>query len=291
MLGLGPFPGPKRGKASLRLLILSDLHLEVWRDQAPLMAAQTVHPDAVILAGDIDTGTRGVAWADTTFPGIPVIYVHGNHEAYGQSLDELQLALEEASQKTRHVHFLQMRELRLGKVRFLGCTLWTDFRLFGDGQYAHAISACGEAMTDYQRIRLASQGYRKLHPIDTERLHFQHRRWLKERLAEPFDGRTVVVTHMAPSVRSVTEKYANDPVSAAYASQLDELVEQADFWVHGHMHASLDYQLGSCRVLCNPMGYKNRIGQAENREFDASLVLDIPVRSISRESGFATPSQ
>ncbi|OZB62762.1 MAG: metallophosphoesterase [Lysobacterales bacterium 14-68-21] len=258
----------------MKLLILSDLHLEVWRDQAPLSAALRTRPDVVVLAGDIDTGARGIAWADTFFADIPVVYVHGNHEAYGHRLDELQLALDVASQKTAHVHFLQMRELKLGSVRFLGCTLWTDFRLFGDDQHAHAVAACGEAMYDYERIHLASDGHRKLQPLDTEQLHLQHRDWLRSRLAEPFDGRTVVVTHMAPSTRSVTPEHADDMVSAAYASRLDDLVEQADVWIHGHMHDSLDYQLGRCRVLCNPLGYKNRVGQGENRCFRADLLVD-----------------
>lgn len=259
----------------LKLLILSDLHLEVWRDQAPLSAALKTRPDVVVLAGDIDTGTRGITWADTFFSGIPVVYVHGNHEAYGHQLDELQFALDEASKKTAHVHFLQMRELKLGSVRFLGCTLWTDFRLFGNDQYARAIAACGEAMYDYERIHLASHGLRKLQPLDTEQLHLQHRDWLRSRLAEPFDGRTVVVTHMAPSARSVTPKHADDMVSAAYASRLDDLVARADVWIHGHMHDSLDYQLGGCLVLCNPLGYKNRVGQSENDGFLANLVVDI----------------
>lgn len=258
----------------MKLLILSDLHLEVWRDQVPLSTAMKERTDIVILAGDIDTGTRGISWAETFFSGIPVIYVHGNHEAYGQHLDQLQLALDEASQKTKNVHFLQMRELRLGNVRFLGCTLWTDFRLFGDEHYAHAISACREVVNDYEQIRIGPNGPQKLLPIDTERIHFQHRQWLKERLAEPYDGRTIVVTHMAPSMQSVTAKHTSDPASAAYASRLDELARRADMWIHGHTHASLDYRLGGCRVLCNPLGYKNRVGQPENPQFDASFIVD-----------------
>lgn len=259
----------------MKLLILSDLHLEVWRDQAPLSSALRERPDVVILAGDIDTGTRGIAWAEAFFSGIPVIYVHGNHEAYGLQLDRLQLALDEASRKTKNVHFLQMGEFRLENVRFLGCTLWTDFRLFGAVQHANSIRACGEVMNDYEQIRVGLGGRQKLRPIDTERIHLQHRKWLEERLAESFEGRTVMVTHMAPSIRSVTVKHLDDLVSAAYASRLDELAAEADIWIHGHMHTSLDYRLGRCRVLSNPLGYKNRVGQAENSAFSKDFVVDI----------------
>lgn len=49
----------------MRLLILSDLHLEVWRDNAPAIDLSG-RPDAVILAGDIDTGSNAIDWAART---------------------------------------------------------------------------------------------------------------------------------------------------------------------------------------------------------------------------------
>lgn len=114
----------------MRIQILSDLHLELWRD-APKQAKELLgavqpdidisRPDVVVLAGDIDVGDRAVAWADQTFPNLPVIYVHGNHEAYGQKLDTLKARLAEACCATGHV--LDRGELVIGNVRFLGATL------------------------------------------------------------------------------------------------------------------------------------------------------------------------
>jgi DNA repair exonuclease SbcCD nuclease subunit len=122
----------------VRILILSDLHLEIWRDtpkpakeflEGVQPAVDASRPDVVVLAGDIDVGDRAVACADRTFPGIPVIYVHGNHEGYGQKLDTLKGRLAEACSATGHIHFLDKDELVIGSVRFLGATLWTDFQL------------------------------------------------------------------------------------------------------------------------------------------------------------------
>src|SRR3546814_2816589 len=50
---------------------------------------------------------------------------------------------------------------------------------------------------------------------------------------------------MAPSLQSVDDRYRCDLVSAAYASRLDALVAKADLWIHGHMHSSLDYRIGT----------------------------------------------
>jgi len=258
----------------MRLLIVSDLHREVWREHAPKIDVSE-YPDVVILAGDIDTGARAIAWADQEFRWIPTIYVHGNHEGYGHNLDDVQNDLQKACAATDHVHYLNCAELQLGGVRFLGAALWTDFRLFGDEWRRHAKADAEAAMNDYKRIRLAAQGYRKLRASDTERWHHDQRIWLESKLDEPFAGKTVVVTHMAPSMRSVPDEFTSDIISSAFASNLDALVEKADLWVHGHMHTSSDYQIGKCRVVCNPCGYVTKAGTPENREFNPGLIVEL----------------
>lgn len=261
----------------MRLLILSDLHHELWKNFAPRIDPSLSRPDVVILAGDINVGANAITWAEQTFAGIPVLYVHGNHEAYGKNLEEAQKEIAATAALTKNVHFLDCGEYRLGRVRFLGATLWTNFRLFGDDDRQAAMRTAEAVMVDYKRIRLASKGYRKLRAADTAQFHAMHRSWLTERLVEPFDGKTVVITHMAPSMRSVAEEYAGDPASAAYASRLDDLVSQADVWVHGHMHDSFDYHIGKCRVVCNPCGYMTRGGGIENDQFDPSFVIVVSV--------------
>ncbi|WP_229412285.1 MULTISPECIES: hypothetical protein [unclassified Massilia] len=130
-------------------------------------------------------------------------------------------------------------------------------------------------MNDYQRIRLGTAGYRKLRPHDTARLHAEQKRWLEGKLNESFAGRTVVITHMAPSMSSVAPEYGANPVSAAFSSRLDELVVKADIWIHGRTHSSFDYQLSRCRVVANPLGYIMRDGQPENQNFNPDLTIEI----------------
>lgn len=271
----------------MRILILSDLHHEVWRD-APPQAQQLLgalqpnlgvsQPDLVILAGDIDVGERAVSWADQTFPDLPVVYVHGNHEAYGQKIDTLKLKLAEACSATGHIHFLDKGELVIGNVRILGATLWTDFRLLGPDSVREAMQSAATSMNDYRKIRLARAGYRKIRPIDVLQWHSDERRWLESQLAKPFAGSTVVVTHMAPSARSVPDRYGGHSLSAAYASDLEALVSKADLWIHGHIHDSIDYQVGKARFVCNPLGYPSIDPDGswcrENAVFDPNLVVE-----------------
>lgn len=265
----------------MRLLILSDLHHELWRDEAPRIDPALSRPDVVILAGDINTGAKAIPWAARNFAGLPVLYVHGNHEGYGHHLDTVQADLQAASAASGNVHFLSCDEKIIGNVRFLGATLWTDFRLFGDDDRQAAMREAEAVMNDYRRIRLAGKNYRKLRAADTATFHALQTAWLRIRLGTPFDGPTVVVTHMAPSMRSVSEAHASSRFSAAYASRLDALVSQADLWVHGHMHDPVDYLVGKCRVVSNPCGYKTRSGGTENARFDPGFIVELDDRSAT----------
>jgi calcineurin-like phosphoesterase family protein len=78
---------------------------------------------------------------------------------------------------------------------------------------------------------------------------------LARELASPFQGKTVVITHHAPSAGSVHERYARHPATPAFASSCDGLVAQADVWIHGHLHQACEYRLGKCLVASNPRGY------------------------------------
>lgn len=269
----------------MRLLILSDLHLEVWRENAPAIRPELSRPDAVILAGDIDKTERALAWAERTFAGLPVIYVSGNHEGYGHSWEGALRELARQGKASSNVRFLDRGETVIGKVRFLGATLWTDYELFGKDQKDAAIAAAEPVMLDYRRIEMeglsegdedgADGGLRMMTPADTVRLHRADLAWLKDKLETPFDGRTVVVTHMSPSLRSVAPRYADDLVSAAFSSNLDTLAERADLWVHGHTHDSFDYRIGRCRVVCNPCGYVRRDGGTDNPHYNPDLIVEI----------------
>lgn len=259
----------------MRLLVLSDLHLEIWRDFAPKFNITASKPDIVVLAGDIHTKARAPAWAASVFPDLPVIYVSGNHEFYGGTLDTASDAIRKACEPYSNIHYLDCDEFVAHGVRFLGVTLWTDFELFGSERRLGAMVDSETVMNDYKQIRVASAGYRKARPLDTARLHAMHRSWLDRKLNDPFNGLTVIITHMAPSLKSVAPEYLADPVSAAFASNVEDLAMKANLWIHGHTHTSFDYFLGRCRVVANPLGYMKRGGQAENADFDSDFVVDL----------------
>lgn len=249
----------------MKLLILSDLHLEFDAFDVPEHDA-----DVVVLAGDIHHRCKGLGWAREAFGQTPVIYVPGNHEFYGASTPRLLGRLRRAAAGSQ-VHVLHDEAVTLDGVRFLGCTLWTDFALQNHqpkGQYSMQI--CGQLMNDYRCIRL-SPGQRQLQPADTRAIHSRSVGWLQKQL--PADGPTVIVTHHGPSVQSVPAELQDDLIACAFASALDDLVKTsgATLWIHGHLHRSISYRLGDTEVVCNARGYPNEPANG----FDPGLVLEI----------------
>lgn len=252
----------------MKLNIMSDVHNEFSVLEPPQTDA-----DVVILAGDIDTKLRAVPWAQRFEK--PVIYVLGNHEFYGSQIERIIEKTREQAQGS-NVHFLENNAVVVEGVRFIGTTLWTDFKLFGEATEEFAKLDALMRMTDYRVIRYTSR-YRRLLPKDTQALYSMSVEFLQQQLKEPFDGKTVVVTHHAPSMKSVHEDYRHDSLTPSYASSLQYLMgEPVCLWVHGHMHHSIDYTVNGTRVVSNPRGYHPKgIMLPENRAFDPGFLVEI----------------
>ena len=257
------------GRSSLRLHILSDLHLEA----CPEMDVPRVDADVVVLAGDIHNGDRGIRWAAERF-SVPVIYVAGNHEFYGQGPMQRTLdRMREAAEGT-HIHLLDDDVVVIDGVRFVGGTLWTDFKVMGDGEVS--VWARREAL-------LYLNDFHRIHGMDTRQWaerYTRSRAVLDEQLNKPHDGSTVVVTHHAPHRGSIAPEYVEDLMTAAFVSHLPDLVGKADLWIHGHTHSLFDYTPEDCpdtRVICNPRGYapRDKPWHIENRKFIPDFVVEV----------------
>jgi len=230
--------------------------------------------DVIVVAGDVARPGAAVAW----LLGLrkPVFYVPGNHEFYGGSIAGTVAELKRRCAGTS-IRVLDNDEVVFGGVRFLGTTLWTDFMLFGDGeQRAAAVQEAVKFMRDFSRIRVREADERPFSPADSTELFDKHAAWLERALAEPYAGPTVVITHHAPSPRSIHPRFAGSLLNACFVSAAERLVDgdRVRLWIHGHTHDSFDYVLNGTRVVCNPRGYaKNETN--ENPRFDPNFAVEI----------------
>ncbi|MDP2411468.1 MAG: metallophosphoesterase [Pseudolabrys sp.] len=254
----------------MRLQIFSDLHADVARPR-PIAIAPDV--DAVVVAGDVCEGAEsGFAHLRLIVPmQLPIIMVMGNHEYYRRHLaGELESARQTAP--LYGVHLLENDAVTLGSVRFVGCSLWTDYALFGMHNLPRAMAVAADGLNDHKRIKWSKEPWRRFRPQEALLLHKRSRAFIEATLAKPFDGATVVVTHHAPHPGSIHSRYGSDLLTAAYVSDLTSVMEagRPDLWLHGHVHESFDYHVGTTRVVCNPHGYGT-----ENGRFDPALIVEI----------------
>lgn len=265
----------------MKILVLSDLHLAHLSFSA-VHEGRRIDEDAdvVVLAGDIDDGVGGFRWARETFPDKPVVMVAGNHEFYGHHFTNHLDAMREAANKY-DIDFLEADGIDLAGVRFLGVTLWTDFELFGADKKTDALRLAKSSMMDYHYIKITRtpEFYwvhsKQLIPALTERRHRGSVDWLEKKLEGAGNpAKTVIVTHHAPHAKSIPPRFANDLLSASYASDLTRLMGKAGLWIHGHVHESSSYCVNGTRVVANPRGYPHKNGGVENSDFDPAFIVE-----------------
>lgn len=263
----------------MQIQLASDLHLEVVTRHFPRERLIQPAPDAelLVLAGDIHNGSAAVRLF-RDWP-VPVIYVAGNHEFYDGTLETVTRELESDSRGTS-IHFLERQSYVAGELRILGCTLWTDYQLYGSDPESRrkAQDYCDSHLHDRRAISSGSGRFTAQLALEQ---HERARSWLESELRRPFAGKTVVVTHHAPHPLSISEKYQGSPSNPGFVSNLSDLLCSAHLWMHGHCHDTADYRVGNCRVVANPRGYARWSGTPgaaseltfENPRFAPDLVI------------------
>lgn len=261
----------------MRLLVLSDIHTEFGSFTLPNDLPEF---DVAVFPGDIGRPiTDAIAWIDTqragSLKGRPAIFVPGNHEFYR---DELGAALSAGKKQAEEagVHMLAPGALVVGDTRFIGATLWTDYKLLGDAKIAQQAAVL--TMNDHRLISVVEgRRRRRFQPWHAAALHRRELDFIVEHLGKPFDGATVVITHHAPHPGSVQPKYRGDALSAAFASDLTAVIERyrPELWVHGHDHGSHDYWVGQTHIVSNQAGYPTSAAGRENLSFNPRFVVEV----------------
>jgi Icc-related predicted phosphoesterase len=254
----------------MRIQVFTDLHVDVAAAKPITIGAGV---DVVVVAGDTCQGAQeAFAHIRRLVPmSMPVVMVLGNHEHYGRCLPE-ELAVARAEAPAYGIHLLENDTALIGDVRFVGWTLWTDYRIFGSANVPAAMRAAAQGLNDHRRITWSKQPWARFRPTEALLLHSRSRKFLQTVLQAKDQTPTVVITHHAPYPRSLHPKYAKDLLSAAYVSDLEDLIVATapELWVHGHVHTSFDYSVGRTRILCNPHGYGS-----ENPDFNPGLVVEV----------------
>jgi len=259
--------------------VVSDLHLEFCSGgEVPDLGSG----DVLVLGGDIlcakhlkTNGPLRKVYLDFLNKCLKnfdrVLYIAGNHEHYGYNYEGTWVTLRNNLPKG-----IELLEDSIAEVEdwvFIGSTFWTDFRR----ENALEMMEAAQRMNDYKAIRITPK-YRKMSPDDTLGFHKVSRKFLADKLEECENRKVWVLTHHAPSYQSVHQMYrASGIANGAYVTDLDEFIlahPQIKVWSHGHTHNSFDYEIGQCRVICNPRGYYTGVN-SNNLNHDFNLLFEV----------------
>jgi predicted phosphodiesterase len=172
-----------------------------------------------------------------------VIFVPGNHEYYGTTIDNAEKMIREHAGLFPNVHRLQCEKLAIDDLyEFYGCTLWSDPK--------------GKVWKTNDGQNIKNMTIPKF-----KSLHEEHKKWLEEQLSVPKkneETKRIVVTHYLPSYKCIHEKYTSygDISNSFYASNCDDLVDKSDIWLFGHTHTPMEIKVNDIKkMICHPKGY------------------------------------
>ena len=262
----------------MKIALVSDIHLEF----GDLDFDNDSGADVLILGGDICVGadmaqrdpynTMGEHYRSNRFHAFferccerfpHVIYIVGNHEHYHGDFAKTVPHFKDVLGYLPNLHILEKETFVLDDITFIGGTLWTDM----NKRSVRTLHEISRMMNDFRCVdhsaKLADErGWGgRFTTTDAANDHDAMLAFIRTTVEANPAGRYVVVGHHAPSRLSTHPKYAHEAImNGGYSSELDDFIldhPQIKLWTHGHTHEDFDYQIGSCRILCNPRGYVN----------------------------------
>lgn len=269
----------------MKLWILSDVHLEISNSKIDFARPDA---DVIVIAGDLTYADRVSTVAKEIIDRfqMPIIYVAGNHEYYAShqrsssfETDQLILKLAERDSDSwsHRLYVLDEDTVVIGGVRFVGATLWTDFRLNlkNESQLSARMRNSENLLRDFTSIRMRSG--ERFSAADMIELNASNARYIRNQVSEDFNGRTVVISHHLPHPACISEKYRDSEANYLFsnsAEAFDDLLNsgRVDLLVCGHSHEAADVTFDKTRVVCNPMGYEFERGKNGFRD---DLVIEI----------------
>lgn len=244
----------------MNFLLASDTHLDELKN--PILDC-VIKPDQycdyIILAGDIGEKFSHIDWLKHYSKECKVLYIPGNHCMYRDRLYRKEEKLREKLQGY-DVQILNQHYIEHDDYVIIGATMWSDFALYPD-RVREAKMDYDATMKDKKLIKTLScrRFISNLSQIESHK----HQHWIKNTLDKFKHKKCIIVTHHAPSIKSLSSDLYGHIDAACYANNLDKFIlehPQIKVWCHGHNHESADYYIGGTRVICNPfkgMFYEN----------------------------------
>lgn len=263
-----------------RIGFISDLHYSYWHYVLGDKGTDTIfktlnlfvksNTELLVIAGDmcfsfVNMKIDIFKWLSTHFKY--TIMVMGNHD-YWQNENENSISMfrkldnfKRQCSAYSNLIVLQNETFIYDDIKFLGTTLWSNFSALQE----LSAKKMNEIYKDDLRVNLNDFKYvfndrNERITINDMRKEFDNSiRFLQEETKND-NNVNIIITHFAPSKKSIASKYlenSNNIINSYFCNDLDKLIKAIPikYWIHGHTHTAFNYNIGSCQVKCNPLGY------------------------------------
>jgi len=258
----------------MKIDILSDIHCDHWVKQNQNInkfkrfIELQIKPksDYIIIAGDLahsmDNGIKFIKALKEYYKRI--IMVFGNHDYYMTEKEFKKYPSYKekiADYKSKlDIDILDGDLIEIEGIKIFGCGMWYDFSYLNT-YWANTFpnehfkgKLWSDTMNDSNWIKELKGN------THTESYNNVMNLFYNEiSKFDKYSNADIIVTHVSPvNIPSLMiERYRNDPVSSFFCYNGIDQVKNciAKYWIFGHTHVELEYELFNTKMICNPLGY------------------------------------
>jgi len=194
-----------------------------------------------------------------------IFYIGGNHEWYHGNITKHTIEYRIIGWDNIHTGVLELPD---EKIAVVGNTLWTDFN---DGD-TEVMEECRYGMNDF-RLIIKDLNYSAFTPKDAMILHYSQKKKIFDDVDKynKMGWKVIVVTHHHPSPKGILPQYEGNLLNGAFFSDIESEIEKRniEYWMCGHTHTAMQYDVGNTKVICNPKGYPG-----EKSNYDPKLIIE-----------------
>lgn len=259
-----------------KLFLVSDLHINGinWSNVLSVLIKEEHKGSGLVIAGDIALASK-LPFYSEFFNKLVANFKHvfivlGNHDYWSSSLEKGKESYLWFFERYDNVTVLNCKTPPIevnGKFFLIGDTLWTNF----GNESISSIAMWPRTMNDCVYIHAFQNEYKVLSVSEVLQEHKFHLSEILKNIDSNPEKDFIVVTHHAPSEKSVANSYKGSYTNDYYYSDLEQVImERPNIkkWCHGHMHNRERYFVGGTEILCNAFGYTNELSSKDFFFFD-----------------------
>ncbi len=259
----------------MKFQLVSDIHLELYKELPPL--EEILIPDApnLVLAGDICfiQHKNYVPFFEKISQLYDnIYYVFGNHEYYtkaynggidGHTFDTLEETAQDMLKHLKNIFILNNKSVVIDDLVIIGTPLWCYY-IFNEQRKKYVKYINNDTFMLYKNKIIPRTNM-------TNEIHKKQKNWLEDEINR-YKGKKMilVITHYLPSLKCIPDKWKKDEDNDQFYTNLEYLVEKVNLWVCGHTHIPSVSHIDKTPIIINPKGKAG-----ENNTYDKKCTFSI----------------